>query len=59
LAKKYNKGRPQKRNVDKYKLEKYREEIAEELGVPTSALTSKEKQTESKTSRKKRNGPLY
>ena len=55
MAKKYNKGRPQKRNVDKYKLEKYREEIAEELGVPTSALNSQEKRME----RKRKNSPLY
>ena len=55
MAKKYNKGRPQKRNVDKYKLEKYREEIAQELGVPTSALTSREKRAE----KRKRNYPLY
>ncbi len=33
MAKKFNKGRQQKRNIDKQKLEKYREEIAKELGV--------------------------
>ncbi len=33
MAKKYNKRRPQKRNIDRNKLEKYREEIAQELGV--------------------------
>lgn len=33
MAKKFNKGRQQKRNIDKHKLEKYRAEIARELGV--------------------------
>lgn len=33
MAKKYNRSRPQKRNVDRRKLEQYREEIARELGV--------------------------
>jgi len=33
VAKKFNKGRKQKKNIDKMKLEKYREEIARELGV--------------------------
>ena len=33
MAKKYNRGRQQKRNVDRRKLEKYREEVARELGV--------------------------
>ena len=33
VAKKYNRGRQQKRNIDRNKLEKYREEIARELGV--------------------------
>lgn len=33
MAKKYNRGRQQKRNIDRNKLEKYREEIARELGV--------------------------
>lgn len=33
MAKKYNRARPQKRNIDRHKLEKYREEIARELGV--------------------------
>ncbi len=33
MAKKFNKGRKQKRNIDKMKLQKYREEIARELGV--------------------------
>lgn len=33
MAKKYNKGRQQKRNIDRNKLDKYREEIARELGV--------------------------
>jgi hypothetical protein len=33
VAKKFNKGRQQKRNIDKQKLGKYREEIARELGV--------------------------
>ncbi len=33
MAKKYNRSRPQKRNIDRRKLEKYREEIARELGV--------------------------
>ena len=33
MAKKFNKGRQQKRNIDKHKLGKYREEIAKELGV--------------------------
>ncbi len=64
MAKKYNKGRRQKRNLDKYKLEKYREEIAREMGVSSKNLpmgdSSKnltgEKETES---RKKRNGPYY
>ena len=33
VAKKYNRGRQQKRNIDRSKLEKYREEVARELGV--------------------------
>lgn len=33
MAKKYNRSRPQKRNIDRRKLEQYREEIARELGV--------------------------
>lgn len=33
MAKKFNKGRRQKKNIDKQKLDKYREEIARELGV--------------------------
>ena len=40
MAKKYNRGRQQKRNVDRRKLEKYREEVARELGVE---LPEKEK----------------
>ncbi len=33
VAKKFNKGRQQKRNIDRQKLDRYREEIARELGV--------------------------
>ncbi|MEW5785020.1 MAG: hypothetical protein AB1767_08115 [Bacillota bacterium] len=33
MAKKFNRARPQKRNIDRNKLDKYREEIAKELGV--------------------------
>lgn len=33
MAKKFNKGRKQKRNIDLSKIEKYREEISRELGV--------------------------
>ncbi|HHX87946.1 MAG TPA: hypothetical protein GX693_07210 [Firmicutes bacterium] len=33
MAKKYNRSRPQKRNINRQKLEKYREEISRELGV--------------------------
>ena len=33
MAKKYNRSRPQKRNINRQKLEKYREEITRELGV--------------------------
>jgi hypothetical protein len=42
VAKKYNRGRQQKRNVDRRKLEKYREEVARELGVE---LPEKRKKT--------------
>ncbi len=30
MAKKYNRCRPQKRNIDQQKIEKYREELARE-----------------------------
>lgn len=33
MAKKYNRGRQQKRNIDRRKLDKYRVEVARELGV--------------------------
>lgn len=33
MAKKYNRSRPQKRNIDRQKLEKFREEISREPGV--------------------------
>lgn len=33
MAKKYNRGRRQKRNVDPRKMEQYRQEVARELGV--------------------------
>ncbi len=33
MVKKFNRSRPQKRNVDRRKLEQHREEIARELGV--------------------------
>ncbi len=42
MAKKYNRGRQQKRNIDRRKLEKYREEVARELGVE---LPEKRKKT--------------
>jgi hypothetical protein len=42
VAKKYNRGRQQKRNVDRRKLEKYREAVARELGVE---LPEKRKKT--------------
>ena len=32
MAKKYNRCRPQKRNIDRRKLEQYREELAREPG---------------------------
>lgn len=41
MAKKFNKGRQQKRNIDKVKLEKYREEIARELGVELPGAKNK------------------
>lgn len=41
MAKKFNKGRQQKRNIDKAKLEKYREEIARELGGELPAARKK------------------
>ncbi len=33
MAKKYNRCRPQKRNIDPRKLDRYREEIAREMGL--------------------------
>ncbi len=33
MAKKYNRGRQQKRNIDRRKLDKFRVEVARELGV--------------------------
>jgi hypothetical protein len=42
VAKKYNRGRQQKRNIDRGKLDKYREEVARELGVE---LPEKRKKT--------------
>lgn len=33
MAKKYNRGRQQKRNIDQSKLDKYRSEVARELGT--------------------------
>ena len=45
VAKKYNRGRQQKRNIDRSKLEKYREEVARELGVE---LPEKKKKTVSR-----------
>ncbi len=42
MAKKYNRGRQQKRNIDRRKMEKYREEVARELGVE---LPEKRKKT--------------
>ena len=33
MAKKFNRARPQKKNIDRNKLHKYREEISRELGV--------------------------
>lgn len=36
VAKKYNRGRQQKRNVDQSKLEKYRTEVSRELGTEQS-----------------------
>lgn len=41
MAKKFNKGRQQKRNIDKFKMEKYREEIARELGVELPGTKNK------------------
>ena len=38
MAKKFNKGRQQKRNIDRNKLEKYRKEISRELGIDLSTL---------------------
>ncbi|NLI69543.1 MAG: hypothetical protein GX364_01575 [Firmicutes bacterium] len=40
MAKKFNKGRKQKRNIDINKLEKYREEISRELGINLPPLDS-------------------
>ena len=45
MAKKYNRSRPQKRNIDRRKLEKYREEITRELGVDLGARRSVEERT--------------
>ncbi|HPU02128.1 MAG: hypothetical protein GX890_06150 [Firmicutes bacterium] len=42
VGKKYNRARPQKRNIDRRKLEKYREEVARELGIE---LPEKKKKT--------------
>lgn len=43
MAKKYNKGRVQKRNIDRTKLNKYREEISRELGISLPPLSQKER----------------
>lgn len=42
MAKKFNRSRPQKRNIDHRKLEKYREEIARELGLDQTGAGQKE-----------------
>lgn len=44
VAKKYNKGRVQKRNIDRNKLNKYREEISRELGISLPPVGSKERE---------------
>ncbi len=38
MAKKFNKSRKQKRNIDQTKLEKYRKEISRELGIELPSL---------------------
>lgn len=43
MAKKFNKGREQKRNIDINKLEKYREEISKELGINLPPLNNSKK----------------
>ncbi|MFY9114272.1 MAG: hypothetical protein WAO23_03400 [Dethiobacteria bacterium] len=43
MAKKFNKGRKQKRNIDINKLEKYREEISRELGINLPPLDNSKK----------------
>jgi len=42
VAKKYNKGKRQKRNLDKYRLKKFREEIAREMGISVKNLAGEE-----------------
>jgi|LSQX01.2.fsa_nt_gb hypothetical protein len=41
MAKKYNKGRKQKPNLNRRKIQKYREEIAKELGADELLTPSK------------------
>ncbi|NLY38088.1 MAG: hypothetical protein GX044_02155 [Firmicutes bacterium] len=48
MAKKFNRARPQKKNIDRNKLQKYREEIARELGVE---LPERKKRTGSEADR--------
>ncbi len=42
MAKKYNRGRQQKRNIDRRKLDRYRVEVARELGVELPEKNKKE-----------------
>ncbi len=46
MAKKHNRGRQQKRNVDQSKLDKYRTEVARELG--SEPQTQQQQQEKSK-----------
>lgn len=50
MAKKYNKHRPQKRNIHRRKLSKYQEEIARELGTASPNLSPGEAEKQKKAS---------
>ena len=47
MAKKYNRGRQQKRNIDQSKLDKYRSEVARELGTEQQQQQQQEKNKKS------------
>ncbi|NMA92917.1 MAG: hypothetical protein GX973_07370 [Firmicutes bacterium] len=58
MAKKYNRCRPQKRNIDRRKLEQYREELAREPGLESPEESSRREPYGKKSLHRFRRNPL-